>query len=148
MPRRRGPARGAGRPVGRARRTRRRRRRRRVMLVGGMVAFGAHKMSQKDAKRLEEHTGVNPEELEDDELEQAMKELNIEQQPVTQEELAQAGGSAEPGAPTAPAAPAAPAPAGGSPDYAAELEKLASLRDSGILTDEEFAAKKAQILGL
>jgi len=118
------------------------------MLVGGMVAFGAHKMSQKDAKRLEEHTGVNPEELEDDELEQAMKELNIEQQPVTQEELAQAGGSAEPGAPTAPAAPAAPAPAGGSPDYAAELEKLASLRDSGILTDEEFAAKKAQILGL
>jgi len=30
----------------------------------------------------------------------------------------------------------------------AELEQLASLRDSGILTDEEFEAKKHQILGL
>jgi hypothetical protein len=30
----------------------------------------------------------------------------------------------------------------------AELEKLASLRDAGVLTDEEFNAKKKQILGL
>ena len=29
-----------------------------------------------------------------------------------------------------------------------ELEKLASLRDKGILTEEEFQAKKKQILGL
>ncbi len=138
MPRRRGPA--PGRAMGRARRTRRRRRRRRVMLVGGMVAFGAHKMSQKDAKRIEEHTGVNPEELEDDELEQAMSELNIEKQTVTPEDLEQGG---------APAAPEpAAAPADSPSDYIAELEKLASLRDSGILTDEEFEAKKRQILGL
>jgi hypothetical protein len=41
-------------------------------------------------------------------------------------------------------APAA-APAG---DYTAELEKLADLHSKGILTDEEFAAKKAQILGI
>jgi hypothetical protein len=34
------------------------------------------------------------------------------------------------------------------PSDADELEKLASLRDRGILTDEEFQAKKAQILGL
>ena len=114
------------------------------MLVGGMVAFGAHKMSQKDAQRIEEHTGVNPEELEDAELEQAMNELNIEQQTVTEEELAQAGGSVDPATPPAPA----PAPVSDSSDYVAELEKLASLRDSGILTDEEFDAKKRQILGL
>ena len=142
MPRRRGPTPGPGRPVGRVRRTRRRRVRRRVVLTGGMIAFGTHKMSQKDAQRLEEHTGVNPEELEDDELEQAMRELSIEQQTATQEELAQVGGSADAGTPVS------PPPAGGSPDYVAELEKLASLRDSGILTDEEFAAKKAQILGI
>ena len=41
---------------------------------------------------------------------------------------------------------AAAAPA--EPDYTAELERLAQLREQGILTDEEFAAKKAQILGL
>jgi hypothetical protein len=44
------------------------------------------------------------------------------------------------------AAAAAAAPA--EPDYAAELTRLAQLRDQGILTPEEFAAKKAQILGL
>ncbi len=144
MPRRRGPA--PGRAMGRARRTRRRRRRRRVMLVGGMVAFGAHKMSQKDAKRIEEHTGVNPEELEDDELEQAMSELNIEKQAVTPEDLEQGDAPAAPAAPAVPESEAVPAES--SSGYIAELEKLASLRDSGILTDEEFEAKKRQILGL
>ena len=42
------------------------------------------------------------------------------------------------------AAPAAPA----APDYAAELEQLAQLKAQGILTDEEFEAKKKQILGI
>ncbi len=111
-----------------------------MILVGGLVAYGAHKMSQKDADRIEQHTGVNPEELEDNELEQAMRELGIEEQTATQEELAQGGGDA--------AEAPAPAPSGGSSDYLADLEKLASLRDAGILTDEEFNAKKAQILGL
>ena len=46
--------------------------------------------------------------------------------------------------PPAPAAPVAPA----QPDYAVELQKLAQLRDSGVLTPEEFEAKKKQILGI
>jgi hypothetical protein len=41
-------------------------------------------------------------------------------------------------------APAAPAP----DDDMAELQKLAELHAQGILTDEEFAAKKKQILGI
>jgi hypothetical protein len=32
--------------------------------------------------------------------------------------------------------------------YIDELEQLASLRDRGIITDDEFAAKKRQILGI
>ena len=52
--------------VGAARRRRRRVARRRIALVGGMVAFGAHKMSQSQAKQIEEHTGVPAEELEDE----------------------------------------------------------------------------------
>jgi hypothetical protein len=59
---------------------RRRRRRRRVLLVGGLVAYGAYKLSKKDAQRIEEHTGTDPEELTDEELEKAMEELNIEKQ--------------------------------------------------------------------
>ena len=42
----------------------------------------------------------------------------------------------------APAAPAAPAA-----DPIAQLKELGELRDSGVLTDEEFAAQKAKILG-
>jgi Short C-terminal domain len=50
-----------------------------------------------------------------------------------------------------PAEAAAPAPAPAAapePDYVGELERLAQLRDQGILSDEEFEAKKKQILGI
>jgi len=47
----------------------------------------------------------------------------------------------EPAPVSAPAAPAQASPAD-------EVEKLAELRDQGVLTDEEFEAKKKQVLGL
>ena len=48
-----------------------------------------------------------------------------------------------------PPAPAAPAPNQGiSPDAMEQLKQLADLKSQGILTDEEFAAQKAKILGL
>ncbi len=34
------------------------------------------------------------------------------------------------------------------PDYKAELEQLAQLKAQGIITEEEFEAKKKQILGI
>jgi hypothetical protein len=34
------------------------------------------------------------------------------------------------------------------PAYVAELQKLAELKSQGIITDEEFQAKKKQLLGL
>jgi hypothetical protein len=87
--RRLGPA------AGMARRRRRRVRRRRIVLAGGMVAFGAHKMSESHAKQIEEHTGVPPEELEDDDLQAAMTELNIPQQELTAEDRAAGAGTDE-----------------------------------------------------
>jgi len=44
-------------------------------------------------------------------------------------------------------APAQAAPAAGV-DYTEELEKLAKLRDEGVITPEDFEAKKKQLLGL
>jgi hypothetical protein len=44
----------------------------------------------------------------------------------------------------APAAPAAPE----EPAYVAELQQLNQLKEQGILSEEEYAAKKQQILGL
>lgn len=36
---------------------------------------------------------------------------------------------------------------GGAPDYIDQLTRLGQLRDAGVLTEEEFQAKKAEILG-
>ena len=59
------------------------------------------------------------------------------------EQAAEDQAYAEPAAP--PPAPPAPAPA--ADDAASEIERLASLHDAGSLTDDEFAAAKAKILG-
>jgi hypothetical protein len=42
--------------------------------------------------------------------------------------------------------PAAAAPA--EPDYMAELQRLAALRDQGIISADDFEAKKKQLLGI
>jgi RES domain-containing protein len=103
-----------------------------LLLVGGMAVLGyaGYKMSQKDVQRVEEHTGQEAEELTDEQLEQAMDELGIEKETMTDEEWAEAQ------------------KADAQPDYILELERLAELHKQGILTDEEFSAKKTQLLGL
>jgi Short C-terminal domain len=59
----------------------------------------------------------------------------------------QDGAAAPPEA--APDAPAAAAPAAAEePAYMAELQQLNQLKEEGILSEEEYAAKKQQILGL
>lgn len=115
-----------------AMRARRRRRRRRILLVGGMVALGyaGYKMSQKNVQRVENHTGKNADELTDEQLEQAMEQLGIEPEMMTDEEWARVE------------------KADSQPNYLDELERLAELHKQGILTDEEFSAKKSQLLDL
>jgi hypothetical protein len=54
------------------------------------------------------------------------------------------GGNSPVAQPAAAAAPPAAAPSGGLAD---ELERLATLRDQGTLTDAEFQAQKAKLLG-
>jgi hypothetical protein len=42
----------------------------------------------------------------------------------------------------------AAAPAPSEPEYMGELERLSQLRDQGIISNEDFEAKKKQILGI
>ena len=49
-------------------------------------------------------------------------------------------------APSAPE-PSAPEPSAGGDDRIAQLKELADLKAQGILSDQEFAAEKARILG-
>jgi hypothetical protein len=146
---RRGMRRTARRTTRRTVRRHRRRRRRRIM-VGGMVllavggaAYGAVKLSQKDADRIEEHSGSSVEEMTEEELVAAMQELGIQSIELTDDDKAAL--TTETG--SAPGAGAQPAPPPEA-SYLDELERLAALRDQGVITDDEFEAKKAQLLGL
>lgn len=140
----RGPAAmAAGRMALRmASRRRRRRRRRRIILVGGMVALGAsavHKYSKKDVERIEAQTGKPAEELTDEELQQATYSLGIQPGEMSDEEWnefeSEDAKDEDEGE-------------GGGDDYIAQLERLAELHKQGILTAEEFEAKKKQLLNL
>jgi len=114
-------------------RRRRRRRRRRILLLGGLVALGGYKLSKRDAQRVEEHTGKKAEDLSEEELEQAMDDLNIQKDEMSDaewDEVEKADAEPDPD------------------DYFDDLERLAQLHQDGIITDEEFAAKKKQLLGL
>ena len=59
----------------------------------------------------------------------------------------QAAQAAPPPSP-APAVPQDAPPAAGPGDLMDQLERLANLKTSGLLSDEEFSAAKAQLLGL
>lgn len=119
------------------RRRHRRRRRRRIVLVGGMIALGTaavYKMSKKDVERVEEHTGKSAEELSDEELQAAIDDLQIQVDELSDAEFDEVE--------------KADAKEEAEDSYLDELERLSDLRDKGIITDEEFEAKKKQLLGL
>ena len=104
--------------------------RRRPLMRGAMIG-GAGYMAGKSAanKRAAE-----------EEQNQRIAELEAQQAP------APAAAAMTP--PAAPAAPAAPAPAGGGgTDVVAELTKLKGLLDAGVLSQDEFEAAKAKVLG-
>jgi hypothetical protein len=137
-------------------------RRRRILLTGGLVAIAvagtatAVKMIQRDAQRIEAHTGKKPEDLSEEQLEAAINDLDIETQELTDADVSaiEAAGPEEatPSAPAAPApvvpaTPTAPSPPAQA-DYITELKRLAELRDMGIITPEDFEAKKKQLLGI
>ena len=109
----------------------RRVRRRRILLVGGLVALGAYKLSKRDVQRVEEYTGQDAENLTDAELEQAMDELNIEKQKRVASDVEYYEEQDM-----------------GETSYIDELERLGKLKDDGYITEQEYEDKKRQLLGL
>ena len=59
------------------------------MLVGGMVAWGAKKLTQKDVQSIEKQAGKPYEDLNDAEIQQATTALNIQAAPLDAAEQAQ-----------------------------------------------------------
>ena len=109
--------------------------------MGGLIAFGAYKLSKRDVQRVEEYTGKDAEELSDQELEQAMDALDIEKQKRddNDQEYNEQDQDNQQGS------------QGANQDqseYLDELERLGKLRDEGYISQEEFDDKKKQLLGL
>src|ERR1700753_3357164 len=100
-------------------------RRRRPLLRAAVVGGGAYVAGKRVAQRRADQ------EMQDADQDGRIDDLEQQQQ-----------GARPP--PPAPAAPAAPA-AGSS--MADQLGQLADLHQQGILTDDEFAAAKAKLLG-
>lgn len=129
------------------------------MVIAG-VGYGAYKLTQSQAQQVEQASGKKLEDMDETEMENTMNELGIEAQEPTEAEMAQLDSQEAPPASTAaaPAAGTAAAPTSSSPAtpassssdaaYLDELEKLAQLHEQGVITDEEFEAKKKQLLGL
>ncbi|KPK12200.1 MAG: hypothetical protein AMJ56_05160 [Anaerolineae bacterium SG8_19] len=120
-----------------------RRYRRRRFLIGGatmlLIGGAAYKLGQNSVKQVEDHTGKPADQLSEQELEAAMDELGIQEEEITNADMA---------AIEAEAVDASDPSQQAEPDYIAELEKLADLVDKGIITQEEFEAKKKSLLGL
>lgn len=97
----------------------RRRTRRRMMRRMDRASISAQ---QKED--LQKQTGKSVEQMTDAELEAELKKRGM-QVPQIEEEVEAA-----------------------EDDYTQELERLAALRDKGVITEEDFQAKKTKLLGL
>ncbi len=116
-----------------------------------LVAAGATavKMSQSEVQQVEQYTGQKAEDLSEEQLDAAMNELGIEGQEPTDQEIAMLEAEEDKAQQAPPpqeqyGAPPPPAP---QEDLIAQLERLGALKTQGLLTDEEFTAAKAKLLG-
>ena len=96
-----------------------------------MIAVGTYALTSSQVEQVEQQTGKQAEELTDEQLEQAMKQLGIKPEELSDEDWKQLD--------TADNEPE---------DYLEELERLSELNKKGVITDEEFEAKKKELLNL
>jgi len=111
-----------------------------VLLAVGGAAYGAYKLSQPDVEKVEQYTGKDADDLTEEELIDAMDKLGIKKMELTDEDKAAI--EYEESSPAESAAPAS------QESYIDELEKLADLRNRGVISEEDFEKKKQQLLGL
>jgi hypothetical protein len=99
------------------------------MVVGtGALAY---KLGKSQTQQVEQASGKSIDEMTDEEIARYVEENNIETEPLDESDQAYLDAEEE-------------EPEQGS--YLDELERLAKLRDDGVITEEEFVAKKKEIL--
>jgi len=108
-----------------------------LLAVGGTAAV-AYKIGKSNAQKVEQYTGKSFDDLSEEELATAMDDLNID----LPEDEGEAGDQFEDEAYDDEDDYV------DEPDYIDELERLAGLKERGIISEEDFEAKKKQLLGL
>lgn len=114
------------------------------LLILGATAGVAYKLGKNQAQQIQEHTGYPPDELSEEDLKAAMNELNIQPEPLDEEDKQAIASTSQKDVTPPPQS----ASGTGDSDYIGELKQLAELRDAGIISAGEFEAKKQQLLGL
>jgi hypothetical protein len=118
-----------------------------VLAAGGTAA--AIKMTQQDANRIEQHTGVSVEELTEEELADAMRNLGIQSIVIDENDQAVINQDSNQELAFTPTPITSSAPIKNSnSSLADEIERLADLRDRGVISDADFEAAKNNLLGI
>ncbi|MDQ3726010.1 MAG: SHOCT domain-containing protein [Actinomycetota bacterium] len=124
-----------------------------TLIVAGMAAFGIHELRKQAAQEFPEATYDDAFGRTRDKVVNAVKDANIPEKVGEQAsklrlpEVRMPGAEDEgPGGPAA-EAPTATLPVNDLDARLERLERLGALRDKGVLTEEEFAAEKARLLG-
>jgi hypothetical protein len=113
-----------------------------TLIVAGMAAFGIHELRKQTAEEFPDADYGEVVGRTRDKVVGAVKDANIGERVGEQaSKLRRAGGANESEAPTA------VTPVDDEDARLQRLERLATLREKGILTDEELAAEKARLLG-
>ncbi|HET9162385.1 MAG TPA: SHOCT domain-containing protein [Solirubrobacterales bacterium] len=117
-----------------------------TLIVGGAIAFGIHEMRRQseeefpDAQFADYFGGAK------DAVVGAVKNANLSER-ASKLRLPEVRRPSEGGGDATPPTQETPPPADPEDARLRRLEQLAALHDKGVLTDEEFAAEKARVLG-
>jgi hypothetical protein len=119
-----------------------------TLVVAGMAAFGIHELRKQTEEEFPDADYSDVFGQTRDKVVSAVKGANIGERVGEQASRLRLPEMKRPDAGETPAneAPTAVAPLNDEDARLERLERLASLRDKGILTDEEFAAEKARLL--
>lgn len=123
-----------------------------TLIVAGMAAFGIHELRKQAAEEFPDATYAGTFGHTRDMVVNAVRDSNITEKVGEQASKLRLPEVRRPRAPGQEEngqaeAPTTTLPVGGEDARLQRLEKLGELRDKGILTDEEFAAEKARLLG-
>jgi orotate phosphoribosyltransferase-like protein len=119
-----------------------------TLLIAGMAAFGIHELRKQTAEEFPDETYEDLFGDTRDKVVTAVKDANVTERVGEQASKLRLPEVHRPGKEADEAeAPTATMPASAEDTRIERLERLGTLRDKGILTDEEFAAEKARLLG-